>query len=102
MAQGFYFFCDVKEKNAFKVGCHVVNVTWLSPFFRFFSLLSWREKKSKSKFRSDCIFFGLGRFSIYWVVGLLKSFFFFFWQEALKRWVPCRDQFEIDSHGFGV
>ncbi len=47
-----------------------------SPFsFKILSLLFWREKKSKSKFWSDCIFFGLGRFSIYWVVGLLKSSF---------------------------
>ena len=27
-----------------------------SPFFRFFSLLSWREKKSKSNFWRDGIF----------------------------------------------
>ncbi len=47
-----------------------------SPFsFKILSLLFWREKKSKSKFWSDCIFFGLGRFSIYWVVRLLKSSF---------------------------
>ena len=45
-------------------------------YFRFFFSFAFREKKkSKSKFWSDGIF-GLGRFSIYWVVGLFKSFFF--------------------------
>ena len=52
-----------------------MNVTWLSPFFRFFSLLSWREKNLSPNFGVIVFFFGLGRFSIYWVVGLLKSSF---------------------------
>ena len=77
MAEGFYFLLRCLKRRAFfKVGCHVGNVTWLSlPFFLILSLLFWREKKSKSKFWSDWIFFGLGRFSIYRVVGLLKSSF---------------------------
>jgi hypothetical protein len=70
-----------EEKSPFKVGCHVERLEIVfvakSPlFFDSFSFVFFeREKKSKSKFWSDCIFFGLGRFSIYKVVGLLKSSF---------------------------
>ncbi len=49
-----------------------------SPFsFKILPLLFefGKRKESKSKFWSDVFFFGLGRFSIYRVVGLLKSFF---------------------------
>ena len=61
-----------------------------SPFlFKILSLYFWREKNLSPDFGvMVLIFFGLGRFSICWVVGLLKSFF---WQEALRCWVPCSE-----------
>ncbi len=83
MAKGFYFLLRCwREKPCWE--CSMAK----SPFsfkilFSFYFLE--RKKKSKSKFWSDGIF-GLGRFSIYWVLGLQVSFF---WQEALKRWSPC-------------
>jgi hypothetical protein len=46
-----------------------------APFsFKILSLLFWREKNLSPNF-GVMVFFGLGRFLIYWVVGLLKSFF---------------------------
>jgi len=64
-----------REKGPFKVGCHVGNVTWLSlPFFLRFFLFCFGEKKNLSpNFGVIVFFFGLGRFSIYRVVRLLKS-----------------------------
>jgi len=78
MAEGFYFLLRCLKRRAFfKVGCHVGNVTWLSlPFFLRFFLFCFGEKKNLSpNFGVIVFFFGLGRFSIYWVVGLLKSSF---------------------------
>ena len=71
------FFLVFEEKSPYRVGRHVENVTWLSLLFllRFFLfyLNSAREKNLSPNF-GVMFFFGLGRFSIYWVVGLLKSF----------------------------
>ena len=60
--------------------CRECNMAKSSLFFVL------ERKKNLSPNFGVIVFFGLGRFSIYRVVGLLKSSF---WQEALKRWSPC-------------
>ncbi len=57
------------------------------PFSDSFLFCLIEKKNLSPNFGVIVFFFGLGRFSIYWVVGLLKSFFFD--KRSLKRWAPC-------------
>jgi hypothetical protein len=54
--------------------CGESNIAKSLLTFRIRSLLFWREKNLSPNFGVMVYFFGLGRFWIYWVVGLLKSF----------------------------
>jgi len=55
---GFLFSLAIfEEKSPFKVGCHVVDVTWLSLLFQILFLFCLERKNLSPNFWSDCIFF---------------------------------------------
>ncbi len=65
----------------------------------FFLFYFWREKESKSRFWSDGIFFGLGRFLN--LLGRGTSQVFFFDKRPLNVGCHVLNRLKVDKHGSG-